>query len=266
MARASEDGTGVALDAHQLGVLLRRNGDGNGPLHRQLEAGLRALIRSGEVPAGTALPGEHDLAAGLKLSRHTIRHALGVLAAEGLVVRERGRGTRVVENNGPFIERSLGHFYAFAWEARERGVEHHSVVLELSNIRATGELARRMRLGPDRRVCRILRLRSAGGEPLVLETAFFPTELVEDFDYGVLEHGSVYDELERTRGMRVTRASEIIRPTVVNRTIARLLDVKPGAPALLVDRTTWSGDRLVEWQESLVRGDRFLYSVELPRA
>jgi GntR family transcriptional regulator len=251
----------VELNAEQLAAMLK---PGDGPLHSQLEVGLRTLIHSGQVPAGTALPGEHELAGVLGLSRHTIRHALGVLAAEGLLLRERGRGTRVLAGGGSVIERSLSSFYAFAWEARERGVEHHSVVLELSNAEASVVLARRLGLGADRRVRRIVRVRSAGGEPLVLETAYFPT-LVEDFDYEVLEHGSVYDELERKRGMRVTRASEMIRPTVLSRAVARLLEVQSGSPAFLVERTTWSGERPIEWQESLVRGDRFLYSVELPR-
>jgi GntR family transcriptional regulator len=256
--------TDSTFDAVVLAALLRR--DGEAPLHSQLEVGLRSLIQSGQVPMGAVLPGEHELAAGLGLSRHTIRHALGVLAAEGLLLRERGRGTRVVRTSNSVIERGLGNFYAFAWEARERGVEHHSDVLDLSNVQASDELAQRLQLESDRRVCRIVRVRSAGGEPLVLETAYFPTLLVDDFDYAVLESGSIYDELERTRGLRVTRASETIRPTVLDRSIARLLDVKPGAPAFLVERTTWSGQRPVEWQESLVRGDRILYSVELPRA
>jgi hypothetical protein len=38
-----------------------------------------------------------------------------------------------------------------------------------------------------------------------------------------------------------------------------------GSPAFKVERTTWSDRGPIEWQESLVRGDRYLYSVELPR-
>ena len=238
---------------------------GGEPLHRQLESELRTLIHSGRLSAGAALPGEHELAAVLGLSRHTIRHALGVLASEGLLLRERGRGTRVLASTGSVIERTLGSFYAFAWEARERGVEHASVVLELTNTEASAQLARRLALGADRRVRRIVRVRSANGEPLVLETAYFPTSLVESFDYAVLESGSLYDELERCNGIRITRASETIRPTILSAAIARLLGVRSGSPAFLVERTTWSGERPIEWQESLVRGDRFLYSVELPR-
>jgi len=85
------------------------------PLHRQLESALRRLIHLGQVPPGATLPGELELAAELGMSRHTVRHSLGVLAAEGLVRRQRGRGggTRVLDpaTIDPVIERSLSSFY-----------------------------------------------------------------------------------------------------------------------------------------------------------
>src|SRR5919198_1173929 len=72
----------------------------------------RRRTGSGAVEPGTVRPGEHGRASQLGVSRHTIRHALGVLAAEGLLRRQRGRGggTRVLgpTDSRPVIERSLG--------------------------------------------------------------------------------------------------------------------------------------------------------------
>src|SRR5712691_9091947 len=97
------------------------------PLHSQLESTLRRLIESGQVTPGAVLPGELDLAAQLGVSRHTVRHALGVLTNEGLLRRERGRGTTVVSPRPTgMIERSMTRFYAFAWEVRARGAQHQS--------------------------------------------------------------------------------------------------------------------------------------------
>jgi DNA-binding GntR family transcriptional regulator len=83
------------LNAGTLTALLRRNDPS--PLHSQVEDGLRQLIRSGQVAPGTELPGELSLAETLGLSRHTIRHAMNTLVAEGLVRRARGRGTHVLD-------------------------------------------------------------------------------------------------------------------------------------------------------------------------
>jgi len=254
----------VTIDAHALTAGLQP-GSGQ-PLHQQLEARLRRLIHSGQVPPGALIPGELSLATALRVSRHTIRHALGVLASEGLLRRERGRGTRVVANTTPrMIERSLSHFYAFVWEARERGAEQRSFVLERTSIVADAVLAERLALVRGAAIERIVRLRTADGERLVLETAYLPRELSVVLNAHDLERDAIYDALERRHGLRITRARESIRPVLLSRAAARVLGLKAGVPAFSVERTTWSERGPIEWQESLVRGDRYLYSVDLPR-
>ncbi len=253
-----------------LGVIARSlRGDQRVPLHRQLEVSLRGLIRDGDVRAGDVLPGEHELAAGLGVSRHTIRHALGVLASEGLVRRTRGRGggTRVLTPppTSPVIERSLDSFYAFAWEARARGASQRSFVLERSRPEANRTLATRLGLPEHAPVDRIVRLRTADGEPLVLETSYLPLELGAELDAPTLERGSIYDALEKRHGITVIQAHETLRPIVVRRPVAGLLAVRNGAPAFAVERLTRSQTGPIEWQESIVRGDRYTYSVDLTR-
>jgi GntR family transcriptional regulator len=240
------------------------------PLHSQLEANLRQMIRSGQVRPGSLLPGEHELAAQLGVSRHTLRHALGVLAAEGLVRRQRGRGGGTLVSAPavaaePPIERGLASFYAFAWEVQARGGAQLSFVLERAQISATSELAEHLAVDPGTPLERIVRLRTADGEPLVLETLYLAAVLAEGLAQTDLARGSVYDALERIHGIRITRARETIRPIILARPVARLLRVPSGSPAFAITRRTFAEAGPIEWQESIVRGDRYLYSVELPR-
>jgi GntR family transcriptional regulator len=252
------------LDARTLAAAVEARG--GMPLHSQLETTLRRLIQQGQIAPGAVLPGELELAAQLGVSRHTVRHALGVLTNEGLLRRERGRGTTVVSVNPPHvIERSLSKLYAFAWETRARGSVQRSFVLERKVTQADEEFAERLEVELGTNIERIIRLRTADEEPLIFETAYLPYELSKGLDATVLEQASIYDELERQHGLLITRARESIRPIVLSRAVARLLRASSGAPALLVERTTWSDRGLVEWQESIVRGDRYLYSVDLPR-
>lgn len=71
------------------------------PMHRQLAAILRRQIDSGESAPGSRLPTEHELAARYGISRATVRHALGALAAEGAIDRQVGRGTFVTRPQTP---------------------------------------------------------------------------------------------------------------------------------------------------------------------
>ena len=191
------------IDAGEMARML--HWDAKGPLHSQVEEGLRRLIRSGKVQAGAELPGELDLAASLHLSRHTVRHALNTLATEGLVRRERGRGTHVIRPSASINQRSLSHFYAFAWEVNARGLEARSRVLSISTRDAWPDFEMRLDLGLERKVRRIVRVRMAEDEPLVLETAYFPPELVEGLTASILEGVSIYDVIERRQRLRVTR-------------------------------------------------------------
>ncbi len=67
-------------------------------LHQQIYDFVKGKIRSGEWPVGMRIPSQRELAAALAVNRSTVVHALGELAADGLVEPAVGRGT-VVANS-----------------------------------------------------------------------------------------------------------------------------------------------------------------------
>ena len=229
---------------------------------------LRAQIREGHLSTGTPLPGELELAAALGISRHTVRHALGVLVNEGWLHRQRGARTAVAPDgtDHTVIERRLSTFYAFAWEVEARGERHRSQLLARDKLLADARLAQVLALELGAPVERIERLRSADGEPLTLEVSILPAALASSFEDAALEQQSIYDLLEQRHHISVLRATESLKPIVLDARAAGLLGVPPGSPAFSVERVAWSGQGPIEWQQSLIRGDRYLYSVELPRS
>ncbi len=69
------------------------------PLYHQIYLVLRNKIIDGEFVDGDLLPGEERTARSCGVSRITAKRALNELAEDGLVVRERGRGTRVIHRS-----------------------------------------------------------------------------------------------------------------------------------------------------------------------
>jgi GntR family transcriptional regulator len=63
------------------------------PRYRLVADELRRRILAGVIPPGSLLPSESDLMGEFGVSRGTIREAIALLRAEGLVVTEQGRGT-----------------------------------------------------------------------------------------------------------------------------------------------------------------------------
>ncbi len=68
---------------------------GEGPLYRRLAAAFRRAIERGELPAGSRLPPERDLARLLSVSRSTVIAAYEDLRREGWIRSRQGSGTWV---------------------------------------------------------------------------------------------------------------------------------------------------------------------------
>ncbi len=233
------------------------------PLYAQIEDYLRRRLISGELRPGDVLPTEAELCRTFHVSRFTVRQALDRLVREGLLTRQRGRGTTVTRPQ--LVEHPLSGFYTFAEAVAGTGLPHSSTVLGRTVGPASPEEAEQLALRPDDQVLRLVRLRSVGHEPLLLETSHLPFALCPALLDADLEQQSLYQVLEMRCGILVTRARETIRPALLDRSQADLLGVAPPAAAFHVLRVAYAGDRPVEWRESFIRGDRFAYLVELPR-
>lgn len=68
---------------------------GGNPLHKQIYAGLRSAVLSGELAPGARLPSTRDLAEQLRVSRAVVLEAYDQLLAEGFVTGRSGSGTYV---------------------------------------------------------------------------------------------------------------------------------------------------------------------------
>jgi len=77
------------------------------PLYEQLAELVRQRIGSGELRAGERLPGEHELAASLGVSRPSVREALKILQALGIVTVRHGSGVFVTTADPAEIVRRL---------------------------------------------------------------------------------------------------------------------------------------------------------------
>jgi len=68
------------------------------PMYVQLASALRERIRRGEIPVGRRIPSHHELEqeTGGTVSRRTIKSAIEMLQAEGIVQGVQGKGVFVI--------------------------------------------------------------------------------------------------------------------------------------------------------------------------
>jgi DNA-binding FadR family transcriptional regulator len=107
--RTAKPGIEAAVRAVTLTTSAVENGRGD--IHQAALERLRELIGADRLKAGR-LPPERALAEELRVSRRSIRHALGVLEAEGRVMRQQGRGTFVADgrSGSPDLVRELAKY------------------------------------------------------------------------------------------------------------------------------------------------------------
>lgn len=82
-------------------LLVELDRGAGGPLHRQLEASIRAGIRTGRLAAGSALPPSRVLAASLRVSRGVVVTAYEQLTAEGYLISRSGGYTTIAAVPAP---------------------------------------------------------------------------------------------------------------------------------------------------------------------
>jgi len=67
------------------------------PIWRQIEDGMRRLVASGRLPAGTVVPSVRELAKALRVNPATVSKAYRRLTDTGLLTVRRGEGTFVAD-------------------------------------------------------------------------------------------------------------------------------------------------------------------------
>lgn len=228
------------------------------PLWAQLEADLQRRMEAGAFDA--TFPGEHELAEQYQVSRHTVRAALRRMREAGVVDSTRGRGSSLRHTA---IEQPIGALYSLFRSVEAAGVEQRSTVRALE-VRTAPEVAAILHHPAATEFVFVERLRLADGEPLALDRSWLPRTIAEPLLTGSFEHTSLYAELARLTGVRLTGGRETIRALVADTSTRRLLGIKAGTAVLAVTRIGCLEGRPIEFRESLIRGDRFSLSAQWP--
>ena len=218
--------------------------------YRLLAAEVRAAARSGEYGAGGRLPSEEELALRHGVSRGTVRQAMTLLRAEGVVTSRRG-ARRVVLESPPL--QSFAELMSFTRWARSVGEEPGGRVVRQERRPAEPEETAQLRLTEDAFVHWVLRVRTLGGRPVMVERTAYPDPIGALVAAIPPDAVSVSEQLEQ-QGVLLADADHTVDLVLADAEDATLLDVPPGT-ALLRERrrTTDPAGAPVEWSE-----DRYL--------
>ncbi|CAM3159807.1 GntR family transcriptional regulator [Saccharomonospora xinjiangensis] len=241
------------------------------PVHRQVAADLRERITAGEYAPGDRLPSERTMIETYGVSRLTIREALGILRAEGIVVTEHGRGVFVrppvsiqrlsrsrlsraarAENKGAFLADAAGQGFTPSSSVRVRFEAADERTAEYLGIQPGDEVTVRDRV-----------MRANG---LVVQLAvsrlprmFTRDTVIEEVNTG---SGGAYARLEEA-GHAIGHYAEHVGSRMPTPDEASALQLGQGIPVLTVTRVAYREDGTpLEINDMVLPADRYALSYE----
>jgi GntR family transcriptional regulator len=235
------------------------------PRYYQLANILRESIATGRFEAHQPIPSERQLEGLYSVSRTTIRQAIDLLIRQGFLYREHGRGTFVSPQK---LQKGISELTSFTEDMRQRGIVPGQKILEIGAVEPPEQVRQHLELPEsNKQVLRIERLRLGDGVPMGLQTSYYVLPEGQTITRADLEEfGSIYKMLQEKFHLIPTEADETLEVTLATPREANLLQIPPGSPLLLSERTTYSqARRLIEFVKILYRGDRYRYLAKLTR-
>lgn len=236
------------------------------PYYFQLSELLEQEITHGRWKPDQRLPSEADLCQMFQLSRTTVRQALARIEQEGLIRRDKGRGSFVTDSRRrSWLLQSTGGL--FEDETSRLGRSVTSSVLR----RVRGPLPRwasdALGLPAGSEGLLLERLRQVDGKVALYVENYLPAYFDQALSSMTSPSGSLYQHLRATMGVVITGARRSLEAVPAGERLGALLQVPPSAPVVAIHSVAWGPDGLaVDCYRAWVRTDRLTIEIEVGSA
>ncbi|GLC89567.1 GntR family transcriptional regulator [Lysinibacillus piscis] len=220
---------------------------------------MRRRIQRGEYDSNYPITDEVSLTKEFLCSRMTVKKALDILVAEGLLYRKRGHGTFIVKSAK---EEKLVNVLNNENVGLTKliGAEHvESVIIGFDIQFPSQEVAAHLSIDLQTPTYHIIRLRKWHGEPYVLERTYMPATIIKDLTKEILK-GSIYDHITETLGLTIGGAHRKIRADKPGELDQEYLHCAANDPILEVEQVAYLNIGMpFEYSFSRHRYDKFVF-------
>lgn len=228
------------------------------PLYLRIAQELRQNIVEGVYKAGEQVPTEATLAERFSVNRHTLRRAISLLASEGLLRVDQGRGTFVADMAPVAAVRyPIGDRVRFSETLREQGMEPRYETLRAITLPANSRIAAKTEVTSGETVALLERLGLADNRPLKVASSYFPLSRFPDILDRLREISSISRVFADIYGCDHRRRSTVVTAQTVSSDDARLLGVAYNSPVLVAEAiNTDEQGSVIEYGVTRFRADR----------
>lgn len=228
------------------------------PIYKHVKMDILEKINIGKYKSGDKIPSERELGKIYNVSRMTARQAINELVKDGMVYREKGRGTFI--SSPQFFQNNVK---SFTETLKEQGYTPSTRILEFSVVHNLKEISSKMDYDITDKFYKIKRLRLGNEVPIALETVYLPCDKCKDLkNYNMSK--SLYRILEENYGYVVENVSCQIDACISNKILMDIFEISKPVALLKVSGITFitSGTKLF-YEESYYRPDIYKYQVNI---
>lgn len=179
--------------------------------------------------AGQMIESESDLCNKLNISRMTVRKALNELVSEGIIFKEKGRGTFVAAKP-KYAEFQCG--IAFTKEVVKRNMIPSTKNATLELTKADELIAHKLKISVGDPVWKITRVRCADNIPVIYACEYYNYYQCEDLTLDIIYH-SIYEHLEK-KGISFAFCDQSMEAVSCPEQIANQLEIEANHPVILM--------------------------------
>lgn len=224
------------------------------PAYIKLENEIRDRIKNGILKIGDKLESEREFSASYKISRMTVRQAIGNLVNEGILERKKGLGTficapKVTQNN----------IASFTDMVSRMGLKAQTEVVNFKKCSEDNQYSSEFN---GEILYEIERRRIAENEVIGIEKAYIPSDIIGNIKISALE-GSLFKYLEE-QGIVIKGSEAKIQSVLMNSNYQKLFETDKNIPLLMVEsRYLNNDDKLIFIERSVYNCDRFIMDLNI---
>src|SRR5690625_843402 len=240
---------------------MRVNEAKNKPLHQLIKEDLLQKIETGVYAVGDQIPKEMELAEKYDVSRPTVRQAISALSDAGYVERIKLKLTFVLER---IIDHEITHIISsFDTEISQKDLIPKTNILVFQETTAPEKAKHYLNISDDEIVYKLVRLRYAEQDPIVLVTTYIPKNKFPNLSNVDLTKKRLYQSFLEF-GKPIVKAKRKLEVMKADETTSTLLSIPEGDPIFYFQTIGYSeNDEIIEYSISQYRGDKNSFNFEL---
>jgi GntR family transcriptional regulator len=177
------------------------------------------------------------------VSRSTVRQAILALVNKGYLRREKSKGTIVRSPTGRI--RFVGSLISFSDEMRQKGISHHSRILDQQVLQADANIAEKLNLQVGAEVFLLKRVRYVDNAPLLIDMHYIPYAYCPGIKSKYKENTSLYELLRHEYDFNLHHGQikfEAVSPS--SEEVIELLEIFPTTSLIMAERIVYSNQEV----------------------